>query len=61
MMLTKRDKAIINNLNKFRVMDRNSIAELHFANVKNPINAANTVLLRLWRDGHIQRSTSFEP
>ncbi|MCQ6282126.1 hypothetical protein [Bacillus sp. EB600] len=61
MMLTKRDKAIINNLNKFRVMDRNSIAELYFANVKNPINAANTVLLRLWRDGHIQRSTSFEP
>jgi hypothetical protein len=60
-MLTKRDKAIIRDLNKFCVMDRDSIAELHFANVKNPISAANTVLLRLIRDGQIQRTTSTSP
>jgi hypothetical protein len=60
-MLTKRDKAIIRDLNKFRVMDRDSIAEIHFAGLKNPINAANSVLLRLLRDGHIKRSTSFQP
>lgn len=60
-MLTKRDKAIIADLNRFRVMDRNSVAELHFANIKNPITAANTVLLRLIREGHIQRTTATIP
>ncbi|MDF1508906.1 hypothetical protein PZE06_12060 [Robertmurraya sp. DFI.2.37] len=60
-MLTKRDKAIIADLNRFRVMDRDSIAELHFANLKRPINATNSVLLRLLRDGHIQRSTHVQP
>jgi hypothetical protein len=61
MMLTNRDKAIIKNLNKFRVMDRDSIAEIHFSNLKNPQYAANNVLLRLLRDGLIQRSTAFSP
>lgn len=61
MSLTKRDKEIIANINKFRVMDRDSIAELHFSGLKKPITAANAVLLRLLRDGHIQRSTSFVP
>src|SRR5690606_24355422 len=61
MALTNRDKAIIKDLNKFRVMDRDSIAELHFKGLKNPTYAANNVLLRLLRDGHIQRSTAFVP
>lgn len=60
-MLTERDKAIIKDLNRFRVMDRDSIAELHFSNLKNPKYAANNVLLRLLRDGQIQRSTAFVP
>lgn len=60
-MLTKRDKAIIRDLNKFRIMDRDSIAEIHFEGIKNPTTAANSVLLRLLRDGQIQRSTSFQP
>jgi hypothetical protein len=60
-MLTNRDKAIIKALTKFRVMDRDSIAELHFGNLKNPQKDANNVLLRLLRDGHIERSTSFTP
>lgn len=60
-MLTNRDKAIIKDLTRFRVMDRNSIAEIHFSNVKNPERAANNVLLRLLRDGEIQRSKSFVP
>ena len=42
-------------------MDRDSIAQLHFSNVKNPKDATNSVLLRLLRDGRIQRSTSFVP
>ncbi|MCQ6281051.1 hypothetical protein JN080_17720 [Bacillus sp. EB600] len=61
MMLTSRDKAIIKDLNRFRVMDRDSIAEIHFSNVKNPKDSTNHVLLRLLRDGHIQRSKSFVP
>jgi hypothetical protein len=61
MPLTDRDKLIIKDLNKFRVMDRDSIADLHFSNLKNPKYAANNVLLRLLRDGKIQRSTSFVP
>jgi hypothetical protein len=60
-MLTKRDKTIINDLNKFRVLDRDSIAHIHFGQLKNPKDAANSVLLRLLREGHIQRSTSFVP
>jgi hypothetical protein len=61
MPLTKRDKEIIKDLNKFRVMDRDSIAEIHFGSLKNPKNKANNVLLRLLRDGRIQRSTAFVP
>jgi hypothetical protein len=61
MSLTNRDKQIIKALDKFRVMDRDSVAELFFAGLKNPKYAANNVLLRLHRDGEIQRSTAFIP
>lgn len=61
MMLNERDKAIIKDLNRFRVMDRDSVSELYFSNVKNPKDSTNHVLLRLLRDGHIQRSKSFVP
>lgn len=60
-MLTKRDKAIIADLQRFRCMDRDSIAEIHFNGVKNPAHSANNVLLRLLRDGHITRSNLFVP
>lgn len=59
MGLSERDKAIIANINRFRVMDRDSIAELHFADKKRPINSANAVLKRLVIEGHIRRSTAF--
>lgn len=61
MPLSNRDKAIIQDLNKFRVMDRDSISELYFKGLKNPKFSANNVLLRLLRDGHIQRSTAYVP
>lgn len=61
MGLTSRDKAVIADLNKFRVMDRDSISELHFGHLKYPGCAANAVLLRLLREGHIQRSTAITP
>jgi hypothetical protein len=61
MPLSKRDKAIIKDLNRFRCMDRDSIAQIHFAGLKDPQHSANNVLLRLLRDGEIQRSTAFVP
>ncbi|NNV06725.1 hypothetical protein ETC03_09865 [Geobacillus sp. MMMUD3] len=61
MPLTKRDKAIIADLQRFRVMSRDDIAEIHFKKLKRPQESANNVLLRLVRDGHIQRSTAFVP
>lgn len=60
-MLSCRDKAIIKDLTRFRVMDRDSIAELHFSNLNKPEKAANNVLLRLLRDGEIQRTTKYTP
>lgn len=61
MALTKRDKAIIADLQRFRVMSRDDIADIHFRGLKRPQESANNVLLRLVRDGHIQRSTAFVP
>lgn len=51
--MNQRDKAIVENLERFRCLTRDDIAELHFDNVKNPINEANKVLLRLRREGVI--------
>lgn len=59
--MRKRDKAIIDNLNRFRVMSRDDICDIHFSNVKNSVNSANTVLKRLHRDGHVKRSETFQP
>jgi hypothetical protein len=61
MALTKRDKAIITDLQRFRVMSRDDIADIHFKGLKRPQESANNVLLRLVREGHIQRSTAFVP
>lgn len=60
-MLTIRDKAIIEDLNHFRCMSRDDIADLHFHGLKNPKYAANNILLRLHREDRIQRSTAFVP
>lgn len=59
--MTSRDNAIIRDLNRFRVMSLEDIAEIHFSNLKRPKNSANNVLKRLYRDGKIKRSTSFSP
>ncbi|MEC1725838.1 hypothetical protein P9E34_14050 [Schinkia azotoformans] len=61
MSLSQRDKNIINDIRKFRVMDTNSVAELHFHNCKNPSASACNVLLRLMRLGHIKRLRGYSP
>ena len=59
--MNNRDKAIIRDLNRFRVMSLDDIADIHFSHLKRPKNSANNVLKRLHRDGKIKRSTSFQP
>ncbi|WP_232230213.1 hypothetical protein [Bacillus sp. J37] len=61
MGLSKRDKAICSDLNRFRCMSLDDIADIHFKGLKKPKNSANNVLKRLYRDGHIKRSTAFQP
>lgn len=51
-----RDKAIIADLERFRCLSRDDIAEIHFSNAKQPTREANTVLLRLRRIGEISVS-----
>jgi hypothetical protein len=53
----QRDKAILNDLSRFRVMRRDDIVELHFNGLKRPVTGANTVLKRLRRDGRIKAAT----
>ncbi|RBW69477.1 replication-relaxation family protein [Bacillus taeanensis] len=59
--MRKRDKAILDDLQRFRVMSRDDIAAIHFTNVKNPVTACNIVLKRLRRDGYVEANTSQQP
>jgi hypothetical protein len=55
--MNARDKAIVEDIQRFRVLSRDLIADLHFSNVKNKVTAVNYVLKRLHRDKYIERST----
>jgi hypothetical protein len=60
-MMRNRDKAIINDLQRFRCLTRDDIIDLHFAKLKQPVTCCNTVLKRLRRDGHIEVSKERQP
>ncbi|WP_308201605.1 replication-relaxation family protein [Priestia endophytica] len=60
-MMNNRDKAILNDLQRFRVMTRDQIAKLHFQGLKNPSNSANAVLKRLTRDKYIKANKLWSP
>lgn len=51
--MNMRDKAIVSDLERFRCLSRNDVADLHFSALKNPGKEANAVLKRLLRDGEI--------
>lgn len=55
--MNTRDKAIIDDLRRFRCLTRDDIAEMHFSHTKHPVTQTNTVLKRLRRDGLIKCST----
>ena len=59
--MNARDRAIIADLERFRCMSRDDIAAIHFANVSNAVTAANRTMLRLYRQGLVDRSTEFQP
>ncbi|WP_426629903.1 hypothetical protein [Priestia megaterium] len=59
--LSQRDKDIITFINQFRAVDRNSIVELFFKQLKSPVNACNSVMVRLYRLGLIERTQQYSP
>ncbi|MCM3786900.1 replication-relaxation family protein [Domibacillus indicus] len=42
-------------------MDRDSVAAIYFSHVKDPIQATNATLLRLYRQDLIERTTDYQP
>ncbi|NBI28083.1 replication-relaxation family protein [Chengkuizengella marina] len=51
--MTNRDKSIISNLERFRVMSRDDLIVLHFKHLKDPVTQCNRTMKRLKRDGYI--------
>ncbi|VXC69717.1 conserved hypothetical protein [Bacillus mycoides] len=59
--MRNRDKAILNDLKRFRCMSRDDIVDLHFNGLKNAVTCCNTVMKRLRRDGHVDANVSQQP
>ncbi|MGQ8866426.1 replication-relaxation family protein [Bacillus sp. NA_145.1] len=59
--MMSRDKAILNDLKRFRCMSRDDIIDLHFNGLKNAVTCCNTVMKRLRRDGHVDATVSQQP
>lgn len=60
-MLSDRDKHILDDLNRFRCLSRDDIADLYFRHLKTPIKSANAILKRLRRDGYIEVNINRRP
>lgn len=52
-----RDRAILDDLVRFRCLTRDHVAAAHFAGLKRPVTQANMVLKRMRRDGYVSCST----
>ncbi|MGZ0880296.1 hypothetical protein ACWZQY_030625 [Priestia megaterium] len=59
--LSQRDKDIIAFINQFRAVDRDSLVDLFFKQLKSSINACNSVMVRLYRLGLIERTQQYSP
>jgi hypothetical protein len=61
--MRKRDMDILYSLEKFKCLERDQIAALHFSKNKNPIVSVNRVLKRLRMDGYVlvNSDRSFKP
>ncbi|GAB1810339.1 hypothetical protein [Priestia megaterium] len=59
--LSQRDKDIIAFINQFRAVDRDSLADIFFKQLRSPVNACNSVMVRLYRLGLIERTQQYSP
>ncbi|MEH7293656.1 hypothetical protein V7134_25135 [Priestia megaterium] len=59
--LSQRDKDIIRFINQFRAVDRDSLVELFFKQLKSPVTACNSVMVRLYRLGLMERTQQYSP
>lgn len=59
--MNQRDKAILNDLRRFRMLDRDQIIAIHFSDTKQPITNCNRVLQRLTLKGLIKADRSLRP
>jgi len=59
--LSQRDKDIIAFIHQFRAVDRDSLVDLFFKQLKSPVNACNSVMVRLYRLGLIERTQQYSP
>lgn len=59
--MKKRDLGILKDLERFRVLSRDDIIDLHFKGLKQPITCCNTVLKRLRRDGYLDVNMNHQP
>lgn len=60
-MKNQRDKAILESLSQFKVLDRDQLVELHFSNLTDKNVACSRVMKRLERDGHVEPLKSHRP
>ncbi|MBS4195311.1 replication-relaxation family protein [Lederbergia citri] len=58
--MRKRDKAILDDLVRFRALTRNQIIDIHFGDLRNPVANANAVMLRLYRQGYVERTADYK-
>ena len=56
-----RDKAILADLSRFRVLDRDQIISLHFSNLRQAITTCNRVMQRLALKGLVKADISKRP
>lgn len=59
--LSQRDKEIIEFINRHRAVDRDSLAELFFSSLKTPVHGCNSVMIRLYRLGLVERTQQYSP
>lgn len=59
--MNKRDKAILDNLKKFRVLNRDQLIGLHFNNLNQKTVTCNRVMKRLRERGLVECDTSRVP
>lgn len=59
--MRNRDKAILDSLIKFRVLDRDQLIAIHFADQKQPITTCNRIMNRLALQGLVKVDRTARP